>query len=164
MSTTTDNPVAGGSATVVEAVPADVRTETAIAIAVDTGYVVAHSDNVQQGIYMIDNRKENGSSSEGTLELHTVCNPGDRVGFKVYAIDSLANRGDSVIITGLKVSQGSVFSSDGYPQPQPDEPQYWIGRASQRGSQTYQIRIQITSEEGTKYNVSWDPFITVAGS
>ena len=151
-------------ATVELDVDASARCQTAIAIAVDTSYVIQHIGSITTGIYMMDNRVENGSTGEGQLELHTVCNPGDRIGFKVYAVDALANLGDSVVITGFNVSQGNVFSSDGYPKPQPKQPDYWIGQASQGGSQTYQIRIQVTSQSGTKYNVRWDPFISVTGS
>lgn len=134
--------------------------QTAIQIAVDTSYVVAQGGrNISTGIYMLDNQLNNGSSGEGNLELSTVCNVGDLVGFEVTPINS--NSSDSVVITGFNVSQGSVFGGTGYPIST-SNPSYWIGQAVNAGKQTYQIQICVTSGgiRPAKYYVNWDPFIS----
>lgn len=130
-----------------------------IAIVVDTAYIAANGgQNISTGIYMVDNQLNLGSSNEGQLELHTVCNNGNLIGFSVYPLD--VNSGDSVAITGFNVSQGNVFGGAGYPLQ--ITPGYWIGQALNTGSQTYQIQIKVTtgSLRPISYYVNWDPFIT----
>ena len=142
--------------------------QTAITIAVDTAYVAAqHGQNISQGVYMMDNRVHNGSTGEGTLELSTVCNNGDLIGFNVVPIDILGAIGDQVVITGFTVSQGNVFTAAGTPRAQTSpvgEPAgaYWIGQALNQGNQIYQIQIEVTvgQLQPTSYFVNWDPFIT----
>jgi hypothetical protein len=141
--------------------------QTAITIAVDTAYVAAQNgQNISQGIYMMDNQLDAGSSREGTLELSTHCMDGSLIGFNAVPINPVS--GDSVVITGFTISSGSVFGSSGYPIQQPpigNEPAggYWIGQATtQGGPQTYQIQIKVTKGglRPTTYFVNWDPFIT----
>ncbi|MDR3528332.1 MAG: hypothetical protein P4L57_13745 [Rhizomicrobium sp.] len=156
------------TATVSRASSAALNPQTAITIAVDTAYVAAQQGrNISQGIYMMDNRVRNGSTGEGTLELSTVCNNGDLIGFNVMPIDILGTSGDVVQITGFTVSQGNVFTAAGTPRVQtspPGEPAgaYWIGQALNQGNQTYQIQIEVTVGvlQPVHYFVNWDPFIT----
>ena len=142
--------------------------QTSITIAVDTAYVAAQQGrNISQGIYMMDNRVHNGSGGEGTLELSTVCDVGNLIGFNVVPIDSLGTSGDQVVITGFTVSQGNVFTAAGTPRQQPALPgepagAYWIGQALNEGSQIYQIQIAVTVGllQPVTYFVNWDPYIT----
>jgi hypothetical protein len=139
------------------------QPQTAIAVAIDTAYVASvGGGGITEGIYMFDNRINNGTTGEGSLELHTHCNVQDLLGFEVYPINSASSTGDTVEITGFNVSQGSVFGSQGYPMEQTSN--YWIGQATTAGTQTYQIRVLVTigGIRPTKYNVYWDPFITAA--
>ena len=156
------------TAYVVQAPNTSLQPQTSITIAVDTAYVAAQGGkNISQGIYMMDNRVRNGSTGEGTLELHTVCNNGNLIGFNSVPINALGSSGDEVVITGFTVSQGSVFTAAGAPREQPalpGEPQgaYWIGQAMNQGSQTYQIQIKVTVGvlQPVSYFINWDPFIT----
>jgi hypothetical protein len=135
--------------------------QTAIQVAVDTSYVVAQGgQGISTGIYMMDNEVNNGSSGEGTLELSTRTNAGNLIGWEVAPVNP--NTGDTVVITGFNVSQGSVFGSQGYPQAADATGDYWIGQAMNAGQQTYQIQIMVTTGgiRPTKYFVNWDPFIT----
>jgi len=122
--------------------------QTAITIAVDTAYVAAQNgQNISQGVYMMDNQLDAGSSGEGTLGLSTHADLGSLIGFNAVPINPVS--GDSVIITGFTVSQGSVFGSSGYPIQQPaigNEPAgaYWIGQAMNAGRQIYQIQLKLT--------------------
>ncbi|TPG54326.1 AidA/PixA family protein [Sphingomonas glacialis] len=142
------------------------QPQASITIAVDTAYVASKGgQNISNGIYMMDNQVSYGSTGEGTLELSTVVPVGSLIGFNTVPIDT--NSGDTVIITGFTVSQGSVFGSQGYPQQQPPingEPAgaYWIGQAINAGSQTYQIQIKVTVGQlrPISYYINWDPFIT----
>jgi hypothetical protein len=141
---------------------------TSVTIAVDTAYVAAQQGrNIDRGVYMMDNRVRNGSTGEGNLELTTVCNNGDLIGFNVVPINILGSSGDSVVITGFTVSQGSVFTAAGTPRQQPALPgepagAYWIGQALSQGHQTYQIQIEVSVGllQPVHYFVNWDPFIT----
>lgn len=155
-------------ASVSRAVASSLSPQTSVTIAVDTSYVAAQQGrNISQGIYMMDNRVRNGSTGEGTLELSTVCNNGDLIGFNAVPINILGSSGDKVVITGFPVSQGSVFTAAGIPRVQPalpGEPEgaYWIGQALAQGNQTYQIQIAVTIGvlQPVTYYINWDPFIT----
>jgi hypothetical protein len=156
------------TAHVSQAANASLQPQTSITIAVDTAYVAAQQGrNISQGIYMMDNRVRNGSTGEGTLELSTVCNNGDLIGFNAVPINILGSSGDKVVITGFTVSQGSVFTAAGTPRQQPALPgepdgAYWIGQALSQGQQTYQIQIAVTvgQLQPVTYYINWDPFIT----
>lgn len=155
-------------ATVSRALATALQPQTSITIAVDTAYVAAQQgQNISKGIYMMDNRVRNGSTGEGTLELSTVCNNGDLIGFNVVPINILGSSGDQVVITGFTVSQGNVFTAAGTPRVQPALPgepagAYWIGQALNQGNQTYQIQIEVTVGllQPVHYFINWDPFIT----
>ena len=141
-----------GHAAVSAAIVSKLNPQTAITIAVDTQYVAAQQgQNISQGIYMMDNRVNSGSTGEGTLELTTQAQDGNLIGFNVVPINPV--NGDTVVITGFTVApppgQTGVFGSQGYPEQQPAlgaEPAggYWIGQAMNEGSQTYQIQLQLT--------------------
>jgi hypothetical protein len=158
-----------GHAAVSAATTPKLNPQAAITIAVDTQYVAAQQgQNISQGIYMMDNRVNNGSTGEGTLELNTHAQDGNLIGFNVVPINP--TNGDTVVITGFTVQpppgQTGVFGSQGYPEQQPAlgaEPAggYWIGQATAQGSQTYQIQIEVTTGglRPTSYFVNWDPFI-----
>jgi hypothetical protein len=141
---------------------------TAITIAVDTAYVASQQGrDISQGIYMMDNTVGNGSTGEGTLELHTICPVGSLIGFNTVPINGEGVSGDQVIITGFTVSEGDVFTAAGQPRKQPSpnkEPDgsYWIGQALRTGTQTYQIQIKVTvgQLQPVSYYINWDPFIT----
>ncbi|HEX7635374.1 MAG TPA: AidA/PixA family protein [Noviherbaspirillum sp.] len=137
-------------------------TQSAITIAVDTAYVIQNGGgNISNGIYMLDNRSTNGSTSEGTMELHSVVNLEDLIGFLVVPINPNSN--DTVAITGIQVSDGSVFGSTGYPFQVSKDGSYWIGQAINSNTQltTYQIQIKVTTggPRPSIFYVSWDPFI-----
>lgn len=164
MTATADSPqatVAGAAVVEPAGPPLGLQPQTAIAIAIDTQYIASvGGGGITKGIYMFDNRLDNGSTGEGGLELSTKCNAGDLIGFEVYPIDERGSSGDTVAITGFNVSQGSVFGSQGYPMKQ--SPNYWIGQAVNAGGQTYQIRVLVTTGglRPTQFNVYWDPYIT----
>jgi|GEM_PF-1398064 len=147
--------------------------QTAITIAVDTGYIGTLPPGTvlaNQGIYMIDNRVLNGSSGEGTLELSTQCPAGNVISFNAVAVNAAGGGDSTVEITGFNVSQGSVFTAAGEPRPFNPPPgggvtnSFWMGQAMQQGAQTYQIQIKVTigTLQPVSYYLSWDPFITAA--
>ncbi|HYI13496.1 MAG TPA: hypothetical protein VEK57_30915 [Thermoanaerobaculia bacterium] len=143
--------------------------QVAITIAVDTSYVASQGGGlITQGVYMFDNQLDNGSSGEGTLELSSMVNAGDLIGFNIVPVNTAGPSGDQVIITGFNVSQGNVFGSTGTPVEQPTPPAgepvgaYWIGQAINSGNQTYQIHAEVSTGllQPLTFFVNWDPFIT----
>ncbi len=150
------------------------KPRVALTVAVDTAYVAAqHGNNISQGVYMMDNQVANGSRDEAGMELHTMCNNGDLIGFHSVPINALGTSDDSVVITGFTVEPGrgqtGVFTAAGDPVQQPalhGEPDgtYWIGQAMNEGSQTYQIQIKVTVGKlhPVTYFINWDPFITAS--
>jgi len=146
------------------------QVQSAITIAIDTAYVAAQGGrNIREGIYMMDNRVSNGSTGEGTLELRSAVNNGDLISFNAVPINGEGTSGDTVVITGFTVSNGSVFTAAGQPRQfdsPPGEPagSYWIGQAMNEGQQTYQIQIKVTvgKLQPTTYFINWDPYIRPA--
>ena len=150
---------------VVRGTAAVLQPNATVTVAVDTAYVAAQQGrNISEGVYMMDNMINNGSSAEGKMELSTVVPVGYTIGFNSVPINFIS--GDSVIISGFNVSAGNVFGSAGYPQIYPlgKEPlgSWWIGQAMNAGNQTYQIQIAVTVGQirPVTYFVNWDPFIT----
>lgn len=132
--------------------------QTQIAIAIDTAFIAATAgQQINTGVYMMDNQLNNDSSGEGALELTTVCPMGSLIGFTVYPMDP--NSTDTVAITGFNVSQGNVFGNTGYPISV--KPDYWVGQAINAGRQTYQIQVLVTTGvlRPIHYYINWDPFI-----
>ncbi|HEY0314229.1 MAG TPA: hypothetical protein VGC56_17275 [Allosphingosinicella sp.] len=145
--------------------PIRVDPSASIVIAIDTAFVVANAGQVESGIYMFDNQVTNGSTGEATMELCSVVPTGSKIGWNSLAIDP--SRGDTVIITGFNVSQGSIFGSAGFPAVQPalpDQPagSYWIGQATQAGSQTYQIQLLVAAAgfKGGQYFVNFSASVS----
>lgn len=142
-----------------------IRADYGITIAVDTAYVASQQGkNISTGVYMVDNAISNGSTNEGTTELSTKVPVGSTIGWHSVPINFLS--GDTVVITGFNVSQGSVFGSQGYPQAFPlndvKDGSWWIGQALNQGTQTYQVKLKVTTGKinPVTYYINWDPFIT----
>lgn len=99
------------------------------------------------GAYLVDNRVSLGSTNEGSLSLHTLCNAGDRVGFGVLPINP--NDGYTVTIAAIDVSAGPIFPA-GY-APVAMSPawwfgaagSYWAGKAVMSGSQSCRLTVHI---------------------
>jgi hypothetical protein len=144
--------------------------QTAISIAVDTDYIGTlppGTTHANAGIYMVDNRVQNGSTNEGQLELSTHCPVGNLISFTAVPVNAESANPGTIEITGFNVSQGNVFTAAGQPRPFTpppgvDEGAFWIGQAMQGGSQTYQVQIKVTigQLQPVSYYISWDPFIT----
>ncbi len=141
-----------------------------ITVAVDTAYVAAQGgNNISQGVYMMDNMLDQGSTGEAGMELHTNVTNGSLMGYHSVPINRLGSSGDTVVITGFTVEpdQNDVWTSAGYPQEQPalpNEPDgtYWIAQALAQGTMTYQIQIKVTVGllHPVSYFINWDPFLT----
>jgi hypothetical protein len=145
----------------VQFIKAAQNPQTMIGIALDTAYLTSLAPGTipNTGIYMCDNRLNVGSRSEGQIELSTFCYPGDNISFCVQPIDS--QRGDTVKILGITVSQGNLFGGSlGTPKPANDDHTYWIGRIINGGTQTYTLQVLITDESGDFYVITWDPYVT----
>jgi hypothetical protein len=148
----------------IQFVKAAQNPQTMIGIGLDTAYLTSLPPGTQPstGIYMCDNRLNVGSRNEGQMELSTFCYPGDNISFYAQPIDS--QRGDTVKILGFNVSYGNLFGGSlGTPKPANADHSYWIGRIINGGTQTYQIQVLITDENGNVYIINWDPFITTQG-
>jgi hypothetical protein len=142
-----------------------------IVIAVDTAFVAAQAGEgrITKGVFMMDNMVRNGSTGEGTLGLHTVCNAGSLIGFQVIPIDAAGSSRDEVIITGFADVKGNVFTGAGHPVQQPSighlpQGSYWIGQAIQAGTEEYQIQIKVTvgQLQPVQYYVWWNATLTVS--
>ena len=106
-------------------------------------------------LYMMDNRKLEGSTGEGTTELHTHCSIGDAIYWQAIPVN-YENAADTVVITGIQTSSGKVFGFDGAPKPIGFG--IWQGTAENAGNDTYQVRVLVN---GTT-TLNWDPFINVS--
>ncbi|ARP80636.1 hypothetical protein CAL12_07155 [Bordetella genomosp. 8] len=137
--------------------------QTVVRIMVDTASVAA-SGGGAIGIgqaYMFDNRADNGSGAEGTLELKTVAHPRDYIGFYIDAINP--NLGDQLAIMGFSITSGDVFGgSAGHPVQKSYN--YWVGQIINASNSAYRISCSLTTNglNQQQFFFSWDPFLYVA--
>jgi hypothetical protein len=123
-----------------------------VVIAVDTAYVASHGTDGQitSGVFLIDNMVRRGSTHEATLQLHTVCNAGDLIGFHCVPVDGAGSSSDQVIITQFLDDSGDVFTGAGHPRQQPPigngpAGNWWVGQVMKGGTETYTIALQVTA-------------------
>lgn len=139
--------------------------QTFITIVVDTDYVVSvPEEQVTNGIFMLDNRLDEGSTGAGTYELHTCCSVGDLVGIRAVPVDEEGKLDDKVEITGFeKLSGTDLFGDSGRPQPYPAG-NCWLGRVNYRGDEIYTIQIRVVTTEPEQHEkfISWDPSISAS--
>ncbi len=124
--------------------------QTEIFICVDPGSVGQGG----KGIYMIDNKLDNGSSGEGTDELRTVCDENDRVSWRIL---NIAQDETPMTIFGFQTRGNAVFKESKPVAAEGCENLCFVldkAYASSGQYDTYQISINVN---GTQYN--WDPFI-----
>ncbi|NHB97505.1 hypothetical protein C5470_14350 [Photorhabdus stackebrandtii] len=152
------------------------KPQTIIRIFVDTASVSAYARNgiINKGVYIIDNRANIGSTSQGTMTANTFVRLRDYIGFYIMPIDPTLN--DTVSIEGFQIITGNVFGTDGYPEfisntKEYPEGSFWIGRAESAPTPniatTYKIKCKLKTG-GLKARTiyfEWDQntSITVAG-
>jgi hypothetical protein len=119
--------------------------DTMIIVALDADRFRASSGAA--GAYLVDNRLSIGSTGEGSLALHTLCDAGDRVGFGVLSLDP--NDGYTVSISAIDTSGGRIFPP--VYAPVTTSPawwsgtagSYWAGKAVMSGSQPYALTLRV---------------------
>ncbi|OZI23163.1 hypothetical protein CAL26_06700 [Bordetella genomosp. 9] len=136
--------------------------QTVVRILVDTASVAASGGGaIGAGqAYMMDNRLDNGSGSEATLELLTVAHPRDYIGFYIDAVNP--NLGDQLAIMGFAITSGDVFGgSAGHPVQKSYN--YWVGQIINASNSTYRISCSLTTNgiNQQQFFFSWDPYLYV---
>ncbi|MBI1227951.1 MAG: hypothetical protein GC192_22155 [Bacteroidetes bacterium] len=126
-----------------------------ITIAVDVAYVISQQgQSISKGIYLMDNMIANGSMGEGTMEITTIGNAGQVVGWNIVPINPYLNN-QTVEITFIQICLGTVFGS---PPVQADGNGFsWVAQLIYSGKQAYAIQIKVT--EGltpVSYYVNWE--------
>jgi len=147
----------------------EMNPQVAIRIMVDTTAILLHASNdvVDRGIYMIDNKAEFGSASEGTMQLNTHGRPRDWVAWYIDPID--LTLGDHVAIIGFETVSGDAWGDDdpAYLAASVDLPggPYWIARIDNASNMRYRIRCKLVTGGANRREVifRWDPYITVVG-
>ncbi|MBI1227950.1 MAG: hypothetical protein GC192_22150 [Bacteroidetes bacterium] len=134
-----------------------------INIAVDASQVYGTQPGMYKGngIYMMDNNAASGSSGEGNLELSSVAQVGQSVGFNVFVINEKMGNGAAAVIEGFELSNGTnVFGNQGWPSEQPaGSTIQWLGYVKTAGQMTYQIKIGVkSSAQFPMQYYTWDPF------
>ncbi|CAM3529904.1 Inclusion body protein [Bordetella sputigena] len=136
--------------------------QTVVRVLVDTSRVASTGGGmVSPGqVYMFDNRTDNGSAGQGSLELKTVAHPRDYIGFYIDPLNP--NLGDQVAFMGFAVTSGDVFGgSIGHPKQ--DTYNFWVGQIVNASASTYRISCSLTTGglNPQTYFFSWDPYIYV---
>ena len=142
--------------------------ETNVTIAIDTDYVAARAgDTISHGIYMFDNRLQNGSHGAGSVALHTVCAIGDAIRFDVHAIKAQGGPIDRVAIKAFTLNERIIFTHKSIPRPQTTQEGLmnetcWIGQALNPGTQVYglQISLMVGLLQPVAYDISLEAYIT----
>ncbi len=123
---------------------------TQIFICVDPGSVQEGG----QGIYMVDNKRDSGSSGEGSCELYTMCDDNDNVS---WTIINIAQDETPMEITGFQTEGNAVFRNEKPVAADGCKNLCWVlDKAYSSGgkSDTYQIAIMVN-----EVPIHWDPFI-----
>src|SRR5579872_5676492 len=104
-----------------------------IAIMVDTQAILRNNNIAANNVIFMVDDNGNGtpaSTGEGGFELHTACNPGDQISWKVFSI----NGNDSIIFTDFRY-QGNVFGD----HPPSGVKSEYLATVVSTGTETYQV-------------------------
>ncbi|WP_287735696.1 hypothetical protein [Microcystis sp. M113S1] len=121
-----------------------------IQIWVDTNALQYGSTN---GVYLVDNNYNNGSSEEGTTSLVTHATTNSKICWTILN----TNINSDVTLSIANFSGASVFGSGGTPQPY--QPNIWTGQVQANGEAQYSITFN--TEQGPDVTTTVCPTLSV---
>lgn len=109
------------------------------------------------GVYLVDNRINNGSSNEGTASLSTNVTNGTNICWEIFNVD--LNSTTQLQISSI--SNASVFGASGQPQVAPDNANAFTGTVQNSGQAGYQIAFNAFAPGGSGITTTVSPGLTV---
>ncbi len=109
------------------------------------------------GVYLVDNRINNGSSNEGTSSLSTNVTSGTNICWEIFNID--LNSTTQLQISSI--SNASVFGASGQPQVAPDNANAFTGTVQSAGQAGYQISFNAIAPGGSGITSTVSPVLSV---
>lgn len=108
-----------------------------VQVFVDTG---AASPGSQTGIYMVDNRGNDGSTGQGTASLNSVVSRNSYVCFEIINVDVTS----TVPVTFESFGNSNAWGTSGQPAPWAGNKAIWTGQVENSGlDQTYEFIVSI---------------------
>lgn len=89
----------------------------------------------EQGIYLVDNRLNNGSQNEGTTNLSTNATNGSNICWQVYNVDP----NSTTQLAIQSIGNASVFGASGQPERVGDGSGAFTGQVQAKQSATYTV-------------------------
>lgn len=120
---------------------------TFVQIWVDTN---ALQNGSTRGVYLVDNRLNDGSGNEGTPNLATNVTNGTNICWQVFNIDP----NSTVELDIQSISNASVFGASGQPEAVGDGSGAFTGQVQAAGSASYTINFTAQSGSGISTNVT----------
>ncbi len=127
---------------------------TFIQIWVDTN---ALQNGSTQGVYLVDNRVNNGSSNEGTPSLSTSVTTGTNICWQIFNVD--LNSPTQLELQAI--SNASVWGASGQPQAVPGSANTFTGTAQSSGTAGYQITFNANAPGGSGITTTVSPTMVV---
>ena len=100
-------------------------------------------NNSNNGIYLVDNRLNNGSSNEGGASLKTAANTNDYVCWSIADV----NVNSGTILSLQNFGNSNAFGTSGTPQQ--INPTTWTGQVQNNGTASYSINFSAQTSSGS---------------
>lgn len=111
----------------------------------------------EQGVYLVDNRLNNGSQFEGTTNLSTNATKGSNVCWQVYNVDP--NSTDQLAIQSI--GNASVFGASGQPENAGDGSGAFTGQVQAAASATYTVNFTVQKPGSSGITTQVSPSLVV---
>lgn len=128
---------------------------TFIQVWVDTN---ALQNGSERGIYLVDNRLNNGSQNEGTTNLSTQVTQGTNVCWQVYNIDP----NSTTQLAIQSISNASVFGASGQPEKVDDGSGAFTGQVQSTGSASYTLNFTAQKPNSSGITAQVSPQLRVS--
>lgn len=127
---------------------------TFVQIWVDTN---ALQNGSTKGVYLVDNRLNNGSQNEGTTNLSTQVTNGTNICWQVFNIDP----NSTTQLAIQSISNASVFGAGGQPESVGDGTGAFTGQAQATGSASYTVNFTAQKPNSTGITTRVSPTLVV---
>jgi len=109
-----------------------------------------------KGVYLVDNRLNNGSQNEGTVGLQTAVTTNSYICWQVYNVDP----NSSTTLSIASIGNSNAWGASG--QPQSVSPNTFTGQAQTNGLAEYKLTINAQAGGGSGITTSVSPGINVS--
>jgi hypothetical protein len=109
-----------------------------------------------RGVYLVDNRLNNGSANEGTVGLQTAVTNNSNICWQVFNIDP----NSSTTLSIASIGNSSAWGASG--QPESVTPNTFTGQVQATGHAEYKLTINAQAGGGSGITTSVSPGVSVS--